>query len=548
MVRLTLIVMLWAFGASVATGIEVRFEQPIPLEAKQIRSRAVTMADAGQTADSIAAGISVQLSELGYLDAKAVASRDTVNVSAGPKYLIGSVIVTGSRDGDSILVRPHGVSFTPRGVESVTDGILDDWFELGYYYARLTLTSTRKSEAAVHLEYRLQLGPVLTLEQVSYDGLRYTRPALIDRYLSADSGDTITDVWLARLEQSARRVPFVRFRPPATIVPRPGFLGADVRLAFGEPDRVSVEGGGGYIPDDPTGVVWNFNVRLRNLFGGGRNIDVQSERRETGRQVLGIDYRQPAFLFGAGEAGARVATRDYRDDFYEFALEGDVETAIDDDFDLGGSLGWRRVEPSGEEPGYSAYSAVARLMHDRTDDPLLPREGYRSEWAVGYTNRRFSEDTAGVRRPGVNEARVDLALDWYLQLVGRLAGHAHLAWRSLETSDSLPPTAELYFVGGPGSLRGYRNEQFVVQRTAQVSVEPAWTFGQGSFLVFYDGAYLNYPVKTPGGVKSEEDYRQGYGLGVVLRDRNRAVSLSFGWNPESPFNQPRLSVSFRSDL
>ncbi len=98
-------------------------------------------------------------------------------------------------------------------------------------------------------------------------------------------------------------------------------------------------------------------------------------------------------------------------------------------------------------------------------------------------------------------------------------------------------------------MRGYRNEQFAAIHTATGSVEPRLRFDQGYLFFFYDGAYLNNRVHGDNNsIDTNEQYRYGYGLGLAVMEPGRVLRLSLGWNPELPFDQPRLSVEFTADL
>ena len=68
----------------------------------------------------------------------------------------------------------------------------------------------------------------------------------------------------------------------------------------------------------------------------------------------------------------------------------------------------------------------------------------------------------------------------------------------------------------------------------------------------YDGAYLNNRVLRSDDsiepVETVEQYRHGYGLGLAIVEPGRHLRLSLSWNPESAFDQPRLSIEFSADI
>jgi hemolysin activation/secretion protein len=148
-----------------------------------------------------------------------------------------------------------------------------------------------------------------------------------------------------------------------------------------------------------------------------------------------------------------------------------------------------------------------------------------------------------------NETRTNVSLRFYYPLLKSLVGHLGLGYSGMETSEIFPPESELIFIGGPGTLRGYRNEQFLAQRTATGTMEPRLRFDQGYLFFFYDAAYINRPIPdTDGNARTDEFYRDGYGFGVALLNSEKSLKMSLGWNRDLTFDQPRISIQFAADI
>ncbi len=452
-------------------------------------------------------------------------------------------------DGPVILTpdRP----FSESAVTSLADSILYRWQQRGHYYATLGLRQITRSDSSVTLEFDLSPGPLVTIDDLAYLGLERTRPTAIARYLPVSAGDTLTDDRIAAVERAADRIPFVRFLSPAIVRPQAGYTSTDIELTFREQRPLTLEIGGGYIPGDSDQYVWDLNARFNNLFGGGRRARLVSERREEGRQILQIGYAQPWFLIGAGDLAFEVATRDYRESFYEFTVNAAYTTLLRDYFTAGLALAFKSVEPNGPAASFSSYSIGFSAGWDQVDTRFNPSAGFRVATAVDYRYRRYADDSTAVRPPdqALTETRTELRAALFQPLIRPLVGHLGLHYEGLETSEDLPPLSELVLVGGPGSLRGYRNEQFAVIRAAILTVEPRVRFNSGFLFAFYDAAYLNNRLADgAGGVRTEEDYRFGYGLGLGLFSEGRGVQVALGWNPDINFDQPRLSIELITDI
>ena len=121
-------------------------------------------------------------------------------------------------------------------------------------------------------------------------------------------------------------------------------------------------------------------------------------------------------------------------------------------------------------------------------------------------------------------------------------------YRGFETDEELPLLSELYFVGGAGSLRGFRNEQFSALRTANATIEPRIRFNSGFTFAFFDAAYLNNRIMIDDKIQSAQFYRFGYGGGIALVSGEQLINIFFSWNKDIPFDRPWLTVQFISAL
>ena len=361
----------------------------------------------------------------------------------------------------------------------------------------------------------------------------------------------LTDDFLRTIEASAAAVPFVTFDRPVVIRPRPGYTTADLELDFKEKPQALFEGGAGYSAGNNSSLFWHLNLRFQNLFGHGRQISLFSEHREENRQVLDLSYVQPFFLAGLGSLGGRVATRDYRDEFYEFGVEGWYQTKITEGLDARLTIGWRSVEPTDALPSFKAFTAGFGVIRDGRDSGFNPTRGLSFTWAIDFSHRRYANDTllTAAANSSFNETRNRLTVSWYQSVSGFLVNYIRLGYCGLETAEPLPPLSELFFIGGPQTVRGFRNEQFAALRAAYGTIEPHFHFNGGYGFVFYDAAYINNRVlNQTGSTITEELFRNGYGVGLTIIDNRRIVKLSLGWNPEITFDQPRLSVELSTGI
>ncbi|MEA3297705.1 MAG: BamA/TamA family outer membrane protein [candidate division Zixibacteria bacterium] len=523
-------------------AVEIIFDGTSPSNSREIKRLAEKSIPDSTLADSV----SYLLTNEGYLDAEVIADDDILSVSSGTRYKLGKMQFTG----DSTFELSSDEIFKRSNLEVAVNSVLERLYEVGYPYASIELKTIRRVGDRVMPELRLCRGPLVRVSGVEYSGLCRSRTELIDRYLSIKRGEPIMGTVLRNAEKAAADISFVTFCPPVRIVPCEGYTTADLLFDFQEKKQFRLEGGGGYIPTDNAGLVWSLNLALVNLYGSGREATIKSERREKGHNLLDIGYRQPLFLIGVDVLRLGIVTRDYRDLFYEFSLTGEYSTRLTPDFSAGVETGWKSVTSSGDLPDYDRFSVGFNIISDHLDNRINPVNGLSMSWSIDYVYRRYSEDSLITipEKQVFNDTRITVVSDWYRRMIGRLVAHIGLNYTGMETNESLPPLSELVLVGGPGTIRGFHNEQFAAVRTAYGTIEPRYRFESGYLFLFYDGAYLNNRFAENGNTKTEELYRCGYGVGAAFMENNRSVRISFGWNRELDFDQPHLSIEFSTDM
>jgi len=542
MKRLALYILSAVMMAVSSYGATVVYRRDRPVIFKRIERLAAKRPVNQTLADSVVSLLGGE----GYVDARVEQQGDSLIVDAGSRARLERIVV----DGDSTFEVAVGGYFTARTLRESLEAQLERFYDQGYYYAAFEIKSVQRSGPAVTVHADLNRGPLVRVADLRLTGIGRSNPDVIRRLLPVRRGDTLTPAALSTAEAVAEKIDYLTFLPPIRVMPQPGYRTAALEFEFREKKQVRVEGSGGYVPDNSTGLVWSLRFGFTNLFGGGRQATVHSERREKGRNSFELTYRQPLFLIGVDRLGLSVRTRDYRDQFYEFEAESKYATAVGAAWSGGLGLGYKTVSPADRQPSFARYSLAVSVGHTTFAPPSNPASGWGLDWSLTYAHRRYSDDSLSEPDSPVvfNDTRTDLSLAMVRSL-RRLAMFFRAGYLGYRTEEPLPPLSELFLIGGPGSLRGYRNEQFAAIHAALFTIEPRLRFEHSYLFLFYDGAYLNNRVRDDNGVVGvQERYRDSFGFGLAVMQPGRRLKLSLGWNPELPVDQPRLSVEFSADL
>lgn len=514
-----------------------------PVNAKQIERLATSHLSARAQADSA----EVLMVEQGYLDVTVRLESDSLIVTSGPRFKLARIAISG----DSTFNVNGGGFFTHRNVQGRLAGLIDKVNDRGYHFASMQITHVRREGESVHLDVNLNRGPVVTVSEVRFAGLTRSNPMSIERRLPVLRGDTLTSLLMRSAEAAADELEHVVFQPPVRVQPQAGYETVALEFRFEERKQFHLEGSGGYIPDAKIGLVWTLRAAFTNLFGEGRQAWVHSERSEKGRNSLRLKYRQPMFLVGVGRLGFELSTRDYRDQFYEFQAGADYAARLATGWEGGLGLSFKAVTSEDDRPAFVQYAARLSSAQQSLHPRYNPTGGWALSWSLTYAHRRYRQDSVTIdpEQQVFNDTRATVAMQIAPSLWGRLVANLGLGYQGYFTDESLPPVSELYLIGGPGSLRGYRNENFLALHAVIATLEPRLRFETGYLYLFHDGAYLNNRVRrSDSSIVTDERYRYGYGIGLAVMEPGRRLRLSLGWNPEFAFDQPRLSIEFSADL
>jgi outer membrane protein assembly factor BamA len=451
--------------------------------------------------------------------------------------------------GDTNVVIPIDRPFDSTIVEEAMASLLMSFQAQGHLFSSVQIERVSQADGRVEIAARIVKGPLSTVGNINLEGLERTSPDLVRQHLDLNPGDTLSGDALERLGHQADELEFIDFLRPVMMTPAPGYGGVDLVLYFREKRPFRIEGGGGYSSGEKGGLVWSMKLDLTNVFGGGRDVMVQSQRPDPDRSELLVRYRQPLLLFGRGEIEIETATRDYEEQFNDFSLAAAYRTRVASGLKLETGAAWSTITQAGQLPSYSRYQLRFGIGRTALDDAHNPFRGLTFNSSVTYRYRRYAQDTlAANSETALNETFLEFSGARYQPLVADAGLHISLGYAGLNSAEPLPPVAELVFLGGPPNLRGYRNQQFAALRAATVTVEPYWRFSSGRVFAFADGAYLYNRVMVDSVVVGREAYELGYGLGMTLSDGQRQIRLSLGWNRAVAFNEPRLAIEFSSDL
>ncbi len=404
-----------------------------------------------------------------------------------------------------------------------------------------------RSQAAVH--FRVHPGPRIEVDHVVLAGLYRTREAVLRRELLLAEGEPLG---LARLLDSQRRL---------------GGLGLFQKIAITEMDPeaedrrslvVAVDEsplinwgwGLGYAEQD----LLRFSVDLtrRNLFGMDRSLSTFARVSFKSSRLLAT-YREP-YLLGRKQELAWSAFREEAErpnfSFVRYGATVQTTRSLTPSFKLIGRYTFQLTDtfniknPSqvGRDFASSTTSGPSvALVHDTRDDPLEPRRGRFLSADLQLSSISLGGDSF---LKGFLQGSAYTRLGSHLVLA--LATRVGLGRTFGRFEPLFLPDADLFYLGGDYSLRGYKLDQ--VQPTLCPCPRP----GGGNSLLFAGselrldlGKYLSAATFAEGGnvysLVSDttlHDLRYTAGLGLRYRSPLGPLRLDWGYKLNRPKADP----------
>jgi outer membrane protein insertion porin family len=141
-----------------------------------------------------------------------------------------------------------------------------------------------------------------------------------------------------------------------------------------------------------------------------------------------------------------------------------------------------------------------------------------------------------------DESMFEISADNYFPLGKILVLRLNVESKVRVTTRPLIDFSEQFKLGGYGSLRGYREDQFAGRRLflgqAEIRVRPGENLAG---YLFSDLGYVyNKKQIRPGRIESEEVTRVGSGFGLLVGSSAALMTLEIGWGKDDTLDQGKV--------
>jgi outer membrane protein insertion porin family len=411
-----------------------------------------------------------------------------LEVKEGPMWVVGKLDFSGLPGSDfaylrTILQSSAGEPFSEANIAADRDTILSYYYNNGYPDATFEWTQTPgEAPNRVNLKYVLNLGRRVYVRSVLLRGLETTRESLVDKRITPQPGDPLSQQSIAQSQQ--RLYDLGIFSKVQTAIQNPGGDEDQKYVLFqvDEASRYSFTvgvgaqlariGGGVTTFDDPAGSTGfaprvSLGISRLNLFGLGQTISVNTLISTIEQRVV-LTYLFPRFM---GHEKLQLTVSGLFDNAYDIRTfqqeraEGSIQLAqrLTRQYQLQYRFQLRHVTISDLKISNELIPLLSQpvrvgiasttFIQDRRDDPVDTHRGMYNTIDLGIALPEFASQTDFtkllIRNTTYHPIGKNIVLARSLQFgyIQRLGGDAEI------------PLAERWYSGGSTSDRAFPDNQ-----------------------------------------------------------------------------------------
>lgn len=463
------------------------------------------------------------------LNARKDALEVVVGVTEGDQYRIGDISFKGELLESAAELRKKtksapGEIFSRAVLRADIGALTDVYADKGYAFANVNpISNVEQDKKKVNLTFDMEKGELVSIERISVAGNAKTRDKVIRREMRVIEGDLFSATGMRRSKQNLMNLGYFE---EVNIATARGSAGnkLNVTVDVKEKPTGTFSVGGGYSSLD--GFIGQGSVQQSNFLGLGLKANASASIGGKS-QTYSIGLTDPHFLDTNWSLGADIyrSERDYND-YSRRLLGGDIKAGyslsdfvsvflmykyeIKDIYKVNPIL--QVVDPRNYTPGTTSTSSIYSSINRNSTD-------YRLDPSTGMINQ-LSAEFAGLG--GDNKfARYIVENTLFYPVVKKLVASTRLTLGYAQEINGPVPIDEKFYLGGIGSLRGYK-----ARSVTPLASNPHDVMGSkpivelGGDTEIFGNAELVFPVIPEAGVKMVVFYDYG---NAFLKDK---VSLN----------------------
>jgi len=477
----------------------------------------------------------------------------TFYVEEGLQYFVGDISFSGDllyseEELFEAIALDEKEIFSYMALQSDISAISAKYGDLGYAYVNIIPnTGIRQDERKVDVDFRIDKGEKVYFGKINVVGNDKTKDKVIRRELKIHEGELYHETRkreslanIKRLGYFEDGIVFKTSTPPG----KPHIM--DIEIQVDEKQTGSIQVGAGYSSFQK--FVLNGQIRQSNLFGNGQSLslNVNSSARQ---RLFSLSFTEPYFLDTRWSTGFELYSQneeridftqkkkggairlghpigDYWMGFLRFKMD---ETTLELDPEDGDPV----LFPAETVNGVT-NSLTATIEYDKRDDRLTPRDGMFASASYEY---------AGLGGD-LFFTKTGLNFRYYEKVIWELIWRNNVTYRLIDSiGDRDVPFNQLFLLGGPNSLRGFRDFSIGTRRYSVAKGQERPFGGKEQFVYNLE---FEFPMIEEAGIRGVVFYDIGNATNDLELDDLRS-NYGFGFRWITPFGPLRFEWGFPID-
>ncbi len=505
---------------------------------------------------AVAAALGAAIGSLqsgGWLDARAEAAwnakRDSlgVRVEAGERLRWGTLgfevpPTDSAAFAASIDWRP-GAPADPAELSAAVERAVESASASGHAWARLGVSGWTADSGRVDVRLSGERGPLVTIAESRFEGLRSTRRDVVERAMGRLVGRPYDPAAIRTAEQRLAQLGVFRRVEYLGLAGAGDWRRGVLRWKVEEPryntfeGAVGVQGGGT--------AVGLAKLNLGNLLGTARAVSLSWQSRGKGLTDFGARYAEPLAL-GTPLRIELALRQQVQDTIYtRFQWGAKARTALGSRETIEGGFEKEQVvQTSGPVRSADLNSVTFAIERDARDDALSPRRGSLTRLSATQTTKREELRFPQISRDARTSA-AELLLELNRPFRGPQGLSIELHGAGRFASGGVLADWERWPLGGAATLRGHDEEAFRVDRYALARSEWRYFLGANGerLVLFWDHAEMQTRREEPdGGTRLDHQHADGVGFGMRLPAAGGLVDLDYGVEPGHGFLDGKIHL------
>lgn len=434
----------------------------------------------------------------------------------------------------------------------------------GYPFATVTLDSIQLEESQLRASIQYRSGPIISFDSLVFLGTARLQQRFLSTYLRITPHQPFSQSKVDNAIRLLKQVPYLKLNHTPSVV----FHSDRAYLNIDASSRKISEFDGivGFLPNQETPnkvlVTGEINLKLKNLFGSGKNIGLEWQQIRKASPVLHLEYEHPVLF------KTNVNLKMNFDLLKEDTLFLNINRRITLSYPLVNAgilsvttgLRTSRLSNSSqykEEITLPALSDVSYLSYglgyewNTLDDVFYPKKGTHLTLQAEAGNKKIKRnpfvDQQIYQSISLNSLQLTVYanLQKYVLLSTRSVLLARLQAGNLSGEHLF--ANDLFRLGGLNSLRGFNQNFFYASQYATGTAEYRFFMDATSYLLlFFDQAWLSFKTVQSKG----QDNPFGVGTGISFSTRtcvfNLIYSLGNSQNQKINLNLSKIHFGFIS--